>query len=109
MNQISVLLFVLLFSCNFYSQTTYNSGDQELDKELAEINSTAKLDLAKFKGELLTTYKIPAVKVEELLKEKMEPAEILLAAKISSIAKKPLELVVTSYKTNKNKGWGVYC
>jgi len=96
----------LFFSYNFYGQTNYNSGDKELDTELAEINSAAKLDLAKFKGELLTAYKIPAVKVDELLKEKMEPAEILLAAKISSIAKKPLELVVTSYKTNKSKGWG---
>lgn len=106
MKQITFLIIVLFISFKYTAQTSYNSGDQELDKELTEINSQAKLDLTKFKNDLISTYKIPITKIEELLKEKMEPAEVLLAAKIASISKKPLEQVVSCYKENKTKGWG---
>lgn len=106
MKQITFLIIGLFISFKYTAQTSYNSGDQELDKELTEINSQAKLDLTKFKNDLISTYKIPITKIEELLKEKMEPAEVLLAAKIASISKKPLEQVVSCYKENKTKGWG---
>lgn len=99
-------MIVLFISFGYKSQSNYNSGDKELDIQLAEINTQAKSDLTKFNNDLLNTYKIPLAKIEELLKEKMEPVEVLLSAQIASISKKPLEQVVSCYKENKTKGWG---
>lgn len=106
MTRIFTTLLLLFTTLIINAQTTYNSGDPDLDKELTEANKEAKLDLTKFKNDLLSVFKIPVEKAEALLKDKMEPAEILLTAKISSISKKPLEQVVICYKTNKTKGWG---
>lgn len=106
MKRITLLMIVLFISFGYRSQSNYNSGDKELDNQLIEINTQAKSDLTKFKNDLISTYKIPITKIEELLKEKMEPVEVLLSAQIASISKKPLEQVVSCYKENKTKGWG---
>ncbi|MBI1836136.1 MAG: hypothetical protein HYR91_02605 [Flavobacteriia bacterium] len=106
MKQIIKTLAMLFIVFNMNAQTNFNTGDQDLDKQLVEINNEAKNDLTKFKTDLLNVFKIPFEKTEVLLKEKMEPAEILLSAKIASISKKSLDQVITCYKTNKSKGWG---
>lgn len=102
----TTLFSALLFSaCFSFAQISFKTGNVELDSDLQSINAKAKLDIAGFKIDINKSYNLPIPKIDELLKI-MEPAEIILANDISDVAKKPLDEVVSSYKTNKDKGWG---
>ncbi|MDH5657446.1 MAG: hypothetical protein OEZ34_16150, partial [Spirochaetia bacterium] len=96
-----------------FSQTVglkynFNTGDKELDISLNNWNIQAKADLKNTITDLSVSYSIPEVKIEAYLKvEKMEPAEILMAAMIADVADKNVEEVVEEYQENKDKGWGV--
>ena len=103
----SIIFSLLIFISGIsFSQTSFNTGSIELDKQLGDINAKAKLDIKGFTVDLNVSHNIPVPKIEELLKI-MEPAEIVLAKDISSITNKSLDTVVDSYKVNKDKGWGV--
>lgn len=100
------LLFTLLLTATFsFSQISYNTGSVEYDKSLGLINTNAKLDLNTFKLELSASHNISIPIIDKLL-QIMEPAEIVIAKDIADIVNKPLEDVVSSYKVNKDKGWG---
>jgi hypothetical protein len=88
------------------AQVKYNTGSVEFDKDLGIINTNAKLDLKTFKIDVSTSHNLPIPKIDEML-QVMEPAEVVLAADIAQVAQKPIDEVVTSYKKNKGKGWGV--
>ncbi|MBI4979418.1 MAG: hypothetical protein HZC28_18220 [Spirochaetes bacterium] len=84
-----------------------NTGDAALDLSLNSLNVTAKADLKTFTGDISATYKIEVPKIEALITtQKLEPAEIFLAAELAAIAKKPIDEVVKTYTANKAKGWG---
>ncbi|MBL4862869.1 MAG: hypothetical protein JKY09_07635 [Crocinitomicaceae bacterium] len=104
MKNLLAILFICITSISF-SQISFRTGDTKLDAELNIANQEAEKDMVSFKKNLTLAYKISAPKIESLLKI-MKPAEVLLTAKISSIAKKPIDTVVNSYKKNKGKGWG---
>lgn len=95
----------MLSSISIFAQVSFKTGNAEFDTDLQSINAKAKLDIKGFKIDINKTYDLPIPKIDELLKL-MEPAEIILANDIANIAKKPLDDVVNSYKTNKDKGWG---
>jgi hypothetical protein len=100
------LLPTLLLICSIsFAQLSFNTGSVELDKDLLTINKKAKLDIKGFTIDLNLSHSIPIPKIKDLLKF-MEPAEIVLAKDISIIVNKPIDDVVTSYKANKDKGWG---
>ena len=107
---LAVFFFV---SASVFSQTVglkynFNTGDKELDISLNNWNIQAKADLKNTITDLSVSYSIPEVKIEAYLKvEKMEPAEILMAAMIADVADKNVEEVVEEYQENKDKGWGV--
>lgn len=102
---IITLLAITTFSVAF-AQVKYNTGNVEFDTDLGIVNANAKLDLKTFKINISTSYNLSIPKVEELL-QIMEPAEIILASDIAQVVQKPIDAVVTSYKKNKDKGWGV--
>lgn len=102
---IITLLAITTFSVAF-AQVKYNTGNVEFDTDLGIVNANAKLDLKTFKVDLNISHQLPIPKIEEML-QIMEPAEIILAADIAQVAQKPIDAVVTSYKKNKDKGWGV--
>ena len=100
-----ITLIILLFIYNLSFTQTFNTGSVEFDADLGVINANAKLDLKTFKVDLNLSHHISIPKIDELLKI-MEPVEIILAKDIADIVQKPLEDVVSSYKVNKDKGWG---
>lgn len=85
---------------------TAKSGDSELDIRLNELNVQASVDLGAFKASVAVEFKATEKKVAELCKV-MSPAEVYFAFQLSLLSKKPIDTVVTTYKTNKTKGWGV--
>ena len=99
----SILLIVA--SSFVHGQINFRTGDPSLEAELNIVNNDAKRDLRTFKSNISVQYGIPVPRVEGMLNI-MKPAEVLLAIRISSISKKPLDVVVQNYKTNKDKGWG---
>ena len=99
---LSVLLFIYGLS---FSQISFNTGNVELDNDLITLNAKAKLNIKGFIIDLNASHSIPIPKIEKLLKI-MEPAEIVLAKDISVIVNKPIDDVISSYKVNKDKGWG---
>ena len=101
---ITVLLFSVIIS---NAQTSFKSGDAELDADLNEINVSARLDFAAFKTDLRLSYDISENKIDYLsVSVRMEPAEIYLALELSLISGKPVDDVVEIYKINRDKGWG---
>ncbi|MES2565996.1 MAG: hypothetical protein V4565_03965 [Bacteroidota bacterium] len=95
------------FIISLNGQTTFNprTGDVEMDAHLKSINVKAQTDLPAFKNEVSVGFQIPKPKIEILL-QTMAPAEVYMAAEIANIIGKPVEIVVNTYTTNKNKGWG---
>lgn len=105
MKTLLLSIFILGISSAF-GQISFKTGDSGLDAELNVANDEAKKDLSLFKTNLSADFNISIPKIEQLLKM-MLPGEILIAAKISSIASQPIDNVVESYQKNKEKGWGV--
>ena len=95
----------LIFFNFSYAQLSFNTGSVEFDQNLSVLNANAKLNLNTFKVDFSVSDNIPIPKIEELLKI-MAPAEIVLAKDIADIVGKPLDNVVSSYRVNKDKGWG---
>ena len=84
---------------------SFNTGDKNVDLYLNDINVQAKADLTLFNKNLTAEFSISASKITEYSKI-MQPAEIYYSLQIAVIIGKPVETVVTTYKTHKGKGWG---
>lgn len=104
-----IILLATLFAINTAStaQIAFKSGNAEMDANLNEMNVNAKLDLGKFKADLSLSYGVPKTKVDEVFSLNIEPAEVFMVFEIGNITHQPIDAVVTSYKKNKGKGWGV--
>lgn len=97
--------FFILASTQLSAQISFKTGDSGMDAELNIINKDANSDLKTFKAELSAKNGLTISVIDSYLKI-MQPAEVWLATKIAEIIKKPVDTVVSSYKVNKDKGWG---
>jgi len=84
----------------------YRSGDTELDASLKIVNTDGNKDLASFKLNLTKTFNVTLPKVEACFKVGMNAGDAFMACQISTIVKRPLEDVISVYRTSKSKGWG---
>ncbi len=84
----------------------FTTGDKTLDANLNIFNSEAKKDLAAFKLDIKSNYNVSEVDFNNMLKMKMEPAEIYLVLEIALITKKNITEVILCYEQNKERGWG---
>lgn len=84
----------------------YRTGDADLDASLKKVQAEAQLNLSAFKKDISTRYKVVAEKVENCFKAGMDAADAVMAFEIAGLTKKPIEDVITVYKTSKSKGWG---
>ncbi len=98
--------FALLISFGMIAQIEFRTGDAQLEKELNTANETANNDLVAFKKTIAADYQIGIPIIDKML-DMMQPAEVLLAARIKHTLGISIELVIESYKTNKAQGWGV--
>lgn len=104
MKKIILILSLIVSSICFSQKTT---GDKELDNVLVEVNTNAQLNLSEFKLKVSKTYNTPTEKVEKCFKIGMSAGDVVFAFELSLISKKPIDLVITSFSKNKDKGWGV--
>ncbi len=104
--KIQIFLAASFLFLAFGLKAQFNTGDKSLDVYLSDINVQAKADLTLFNKSLTAEFSISNTKIAEYSKI-MQPAEIYYSLQIAVIIGKPVETVVTSYKKNKGKGWGV--
>lgn len=100
------LIFSLFITTISFTQTR-STGDKELDNVLVEVNTNAQLNLSGFKLNVSKTYNTPIEKVEKCFKVGMTAGDVIFAFELSTISRKPIELITTSFTKNKGKGWGV--
>ncbi len=103
-----LFVFLSLFVLSLVSaQENFNTGNYQLDIDLNEINTNAKVDLKKFCTELKTSFNISDEKLEYMQGDlKMAPVEMYFALEVSSVSKRPIDDVLKSYVNNKSRGWG---
>jgi uncharacterized membrane protein YgcG len=101
----TIFLAVMLVSSIAFGQD-YKSGDVELDASLKIVNTDGNKDLTAFKLNLSQTFGVTLPKVEACFKVGMTAGDAFMAFQISNLTRKPIEDVITVYKTNKSKGWG---
>ena len=101
-----LVVFMLLLSGTVFGQD-FRSGDVDLDANLKVINTDANKDLTAFKAEIVKTFSTTLPKVEACFKVGMSAGDAFMAFQVATISKKPIETVITSFNTNKGKGWGV--
>lgn len=100
-----ILITLLLIPFLGLSQI-FTTRDKNLDANLNIFNSEAKKDLAAFKLDIKSNYNVSEVEFDNMLKMKMEPAEIYLVLEIALITKKNITEVLLCYEKNKDRGWG---
>ena len=107
MKKTSSILMLIFCMIGLYGQSSFNTGDAELDLELTRMNSNAKGDFTAFKADLSLSYNVPEKEIDRLhVSLKMEPAEIFLALEVAKISKRSLTDVIEVYTEHKEKGWG---
>ena len=104
MKKIIIVSSLLLSFLSFGQE--YRTGDADLDASLKKIQAEAQLNLSAFKKDISTRFKVTVDKVENCFKVGMDAADALMAFEIAGLTRKPIEDVITVYKTSKSKGWG---
>lgn len=100
------LIAASALSINLSAQIKFETGDAELDLDLNEINVSAKADLDGFKADLTATFGVTPKNLDYMISINMEPAEMYFALEISVAVNKPIETVIDTYETHRDKGWG---
>lgn len=105
-----LFISALLSSAMFLNAQNFSlsakSGDVELDASLNDINIKAKADLTLFKKDLSIEFNIGEPKIEKMLTAQLSPADVFMVCQVADLTKKEPEVVVTSFNSNKDKGWG---
>lgn len=78
-----------------------------LDSFLGEINVSAHADLGSFRADLSATFGVSAHEVEGLFEVLDSPADVYITLRIGQVARVPIERVLSQYRANKSRGWGV--
>lgn len=89
-----------------YGQINFRTGDPQFERELNVLNAKAKTDLEAFKQTIVKQHEIGIQQVENVLSKVSEPVEALLAFRLATITKTPINQVITTYSVNRDKGWG---
>lgn len=78
-----------------------------ISAEFEGFDLKASADLKTFKTDVSVNLKLPEAKIDIMLKDNMAPSDVYLAATLVQLANVPVEKVVSEFKANKGKGWGV--
>lgn len=100
------IFFVLMLVSGIALGQDYRSGDTELDASLKLVNTDANKNLPEFKLNLTKTFNATMPQVETCFKIGMNAGDAFMAFQVANIARRPIEQVITVYRSSKSKGWG---
>jgi hypothetical protein len=108
MRILAAVLFMLVVSVGYSQQLklTAKTGDADMDIQLKDINTKALADPEQFKIDASATFSIGKPKIDIMLTT-MAPGDVYMALQLANSTGKPVDDVVSSFKKNKDKGWGV--
>lgn len=78
-----------------------------LDGFLSNLNIQAKADINGFSAKLSAQFGVPEIQVRTVISAVKEPSDAFMCLQLGQWTHKPTEQVVTVYKANQGKGWGV--
>lgn len=85
-----------------------NTGDNEFDNALNNLNNVARADLDNFMNKLSGTFGISKPWIENLVKrENIPPADVYMIARTASVTNRTIDTVKNYYLENRGQGWGV--
>ncbi len=97
---VSILVMLALF----LSASVVAAGDFDWTKDL---NIRAEADRDGFRAQLSTRFKIGNAQVKVVLGNVNSPADAYIVLRLGEMSSKPIDYVLSKYRTEKNKGWGV--
>lgn len=83
------------------------AADLEFGDFLQRVNVSAEADLPGFKARLSGEFALPLPKIEAVVKAFPSPADAYMCLRVGQVAGKPVEVVMSEYRRNQGKGWGV--
>lgn len=106
-----LIIGLAILALNLAAQTVTfkaGTGDKELDVQLNELNTNAKLDMKGFKAEMNVSFNCGNQAVDELMvKMNNNPADVFMLLQIAFQMKKSHDVILASYNRHKVKGgWG---
>lgn len=78
-----------------------------LDGFLKNLNIQAQADMNGFSARLSAQFGVPEVQVRTVIGTVREPSDAFMCLQLGQWTQKPPEQVVSIYKANQGKGWGV--
>lgn len=79
----------------------------DLDNFLLDLNRKAVADIHRFNATLSSQFKVPVPEIEAILKTVKDPADAFMCLQLSQLSGVHVDKVVSSYRKNSGKGWGV--
>ena len=102
MKRIVFLATFLLLQAAFIS--TSNAGDFGW---MDSLNITAKADSSGFRVRLATRFHIGNAEVKAVIGDVSRPSDAYMIFRLSELSHRPVAEVMTVYRANRKKGWGV--
>ena len=78
-----------------------------LDGFLKSLNIQAQADMDGFSAKLSAQFGVPELQVRTVISAVREPSDAFMCLQLGQWTQKPTAQVVTVYKANRGKGWGV--
>ena len=99
------IIFCLFVSLNILGLSQPAMAD--LDNFLIDLNRKAVADIHRFNATLSSQFNVPVPKIEAILKTVKDPADAFMCLQLSQLSGVHVDTVVSSYRRNSGKGWGV--
>ena len=99
-----ITLSLLVMLAFVLSASVVAAGDFDWTKDL---NIRAEADRDGFRAQLSTRFKIGNAQVKVVLGNVNSPADAYIVLRLGEMSSKPIDYVLSKYRTEKNKGWGV--
>jgi hypothetical protein len=100
-NKITVLVLAVLTLILFASLVS--AGEFDWTKN---FNIRAEADRDGFRAQLTTRFKIGDAQVKVVLGNVDSPADAYIVLRLGEMSSKPLDYVLSRYRTERGKGWG---
>jgi hypothetical protein len=111
----SIILVISVLTVHIFAGTSVNfslsmrTGDKEFDMSLNKINTEAQQSLPDYYMSMESSFGVRPYVIDRLLYHHfLSPADAYFVIRVSIITGRPVEEVVTGYKSYKHKGWGEY-
>lgn len=101
MKQIKIVFFVLMLV--FGVSSFASAGDFDWIKD---FDIQARLDPSGLKTKLGARFQVGDLKINTVLSNAETPSDAYMMLRLGEISKQPVDKVIDTYKTQKNKGWG---